>query len=224
MINTIYFFALFTMGLFDSPETKLITVYDKDCGYCHDLLNDTYKNRDVEDALDNFDHQLFEADEEETKALMKEYGIVGFPTQILITKQKDTLFLEGFVNAKQQMSFLAFGGTEVIGGEAVKSLSEVANQMGDSPVNQDSELSEIGKKIICIFVKNESFEDFMTKTEKRLQKEGVKYKNIHKYISDVSNDIICENKLSIHMRKKTSLFKHALDTLNYKFITGSYRS
>ena len=215
MLHMIFFSLI--LGLLNGPENTLITIYDKDCGYCQVLLESTYQNDDVSAALSNYNHQLFEASEGETKKWIKEFGITSFPTQIRITKDKDTLLLEGYVNIEQQLRFLE---GKINTGKAVNVLSDSADEMKGRVAGQGSELSEIGKKIICIFVKNESFEDFMTKTEKRLNKEGVEYKNIQKYISDVSNDIICESKEIVYMRKKTSLFKYALDTLNYKFIEG----
>ena len=197
MLHMIFFSLI--LGLFHGPENTLITIYDKDCGYCQVLLESTYQNDDVSAALSNYNHQLFEASERESKEMIKEFGITSFPTQIRITKAKDTLLLEGYVNVEQQLRFLE-GKTNT--GKAVKELSNTAGGIKEKVAGQSSELSEIGKKFICIFVKNESFEDFMTKAEKMVKREGIKFENIQKYISDVSNDIVCENKLSIHMRKK----------------------
>ncbi len=177
----------------------------KTVAIAQDLLNDTYQDGDVKEALSNFDHQLVEADTEEAKQLMAKYGITAFPTQIIVSNDDETYTISGFLNEKQQLNFLES-----------PDFVEVASHMG----SQDSGLSDTAKKFICVFAKNESFEDFMIKTENMVKREGIKYKNIHKFVSDSSTDIICENKKIIYMRKKPSLFKYALDTLNYEFIEG----
>lgn len=214
MLHMIFFSLI--LGLFHGPENTLITIYDKDCGYCQVLLESTYQNDDVSAALSNYNHQLFEASERESKEMIKEFGITSFPTQIRITKAKDTLLLEGYVNVEQQLRFLE-GKTNT--GKAVKELSNTAGGIKEKMAVQNSGFSERGKVYICSFVKGrESFEDFLKGVKKAAQRDGVKYNNIYKLVSDSSRDIICKNEKAIKMREKSSLFKYALDIGNYKFI------
>ncbi len=142
----------------------------------------------MSEVLSTYEHQLFEVNTEARKVMMKKYKVTSFPTQIIVSNDKDTYTISGFLNEKQQLNFLES-----------PDFVEVASQME----SKDSGLSDTAKKFICIFAKSESFEDFIIKTEKMVKREGIKYKNIHKFVSDSSTDIICENKKSIYIRKKT---------------------
>ena len=82
--------------------------------------------------------------------MIKEFGITSFPTQIRITKAKDTLLLEGYVNVEQQLRFLE-GKTNT--GKAVKELSNTAGGIKEKVAGQSSELSEIGKNSFAFLLK-----------------------------------------------------------------------
>ena len=214
MLQMIFFSLI--LGLFHGPENTLITIYDKDCGYCQVLLESTYQNDDVSAALSNYNHQLFEASEEESKKMIKEFGITSFPTQIRITKDKDTLMLEGYVNVEQQLRFLE-GKTNT--GKAVKELSDTADEMKGRGFGQSPILSAGAQSYICSAVgARRPFTQVLERIERVAKKESVKYDDIYKFFSDLSNNIICENTKYTAIREKASLFKFAADVGNYKFI------
>ena len=196
MLHMIFFSLI--LGLFHGPENTLITIYDKDCGYCQVLLESTYQNDDVSAALSNYNHQLFEASERESKEMIKEFGITSFPTQIRITKAKDTLLLEGYVNVEQQLRFLE-GKTNT--GKAVNELSDTADGIEGRGFGQGAVLSAGAQSYICSAVRaRRPFTQVLERIERVANKESVKYDDIYKFLSDLSNTIICENTKAIKMR------------------------
>ncbi len=90
---------------FTNAQKKLITIYDKDCGYCQDLLNKTYQDKDVKKLLKNYEHQLVEANTSKGKEFIEKYAIDSYPTQIIISNESASI-IEGFMNIAQQLEFL----------------------------------------------------------------------------------------------------------------------
>ncbi len=64
--------------------------------------------------------------------MMKKYKVTSFPTQIIVSNDKDTYTISGFLNKKQQLNFLES-----------PDFVEVASQME----SKDSGLSDTAKKI-----------------------------------------------------------------------------
>ena len=219
MKNLIYIFTILTFLISNNlfAKDKLITIYDKDCGFCKNLLNDTYQNDLVKNGLNIYDHLLFEAETKKGIEYIKQYNITSYPTQIIIKNGKTTL-LKGFLNSEQQLEFL----------NKPKEFKAKLNWEQNMLSNQQDDF--IPKKHISYLCRamdsanasrKNPFEEFMKMLQRLMDKLGLKADDLNKYAFENIDKLVCENEDTIKMRKFNTILKYAIDSKNYDFIRGA---
>ncbi|WP_452225745.1 hypothetical protein [Lacinutrix cladophorae] len=98
-------FSFFSVNA--SNGNTLITIYDEHCQYSLNLLNITFKNKKIENLINNeFTHKILKQSSKEAQELIEKYEIVGFPVQIIKIEKKSPFICLGFLNELEEFNFL----------------------------------------------------------------------------------------------------------------------
>ncbi|PRX09723.1 hypothetical protein, partial [Nonlabens ulvanivorans] len=215
MKKLIYIFTILSFLISHNlfAKDKLITIYDKDCGFSQELLNDTYQNDLVKKELSSYEHLIFEADTDNGINYINEFNITAFPTQIIISDDSIISFA-GYYDSKNQLQIL----------KEPKQFNTVLIAYNSELSEQDGFIPDMVIKYLCTTMNNanassrSSLEAFMTAFQSMLDKMEIKVDDLNKYTFENIDKLICTNKDTVKMRKTNTILKHAIDTANYKFI------
>lgn len=215
MKKIIYIFTILSFLISHNlfAKDKLITIYDKDCGFSQELLNDTYQNDLVKEELSSYEHLIFEADTENGINYISEYNITAFPTQIII-KGDNIISFEGYYDRKNQLQLL----------KEPRQFNTTLNAYNFKSIEQDSFIPKMVIKYLCTTMDNanesssSSLEAFMTAFQSMLNRMEIKVDDINKYTFENIDKLICQNTSIIQIREFNTLLKYAIDSANYKFI------
>ena len=215
--NYIFTFIAFLICLNVFGKDKLITIYLNDCGFCHTLLYETYQDENVKGKLNNYKHQLFEANSKEGKEFIENYKITTFPTQIAISNNEITI-LDGYLEPNKQIEFL---------NNPKKYKTELQKAESSVPFYQEPILTEFDVAYLCraINMANSSRKDpythFMKVIGMVIKKRNLKIENPTKFAFDNLKRLVCTNTDTIRMRDTNTILKYALDSANYDFIRSA---
>lgn len=203
----------------DTNGLKLITVYDKDCPYCYDLMNKTYQDTQVKAELAKVQHVFLEVSTPEAQKFMKTFGVTAVPTQVLAKVEGITVNkvkIEGLLDVPTQLSFFK---------SATKTLT-TTNKMASE---NDDFLEKKFISYICTKVdiakgsRDDPYQkmiDILEIVTTRL-KMNIKKEDLAKYAFDHIDKLVCKNTDSIKVRKYNTILKHALDSKNYRFLRSA---
>ena len=218
-ILLIAFLTLTTSALFsqeaENTETdnkiRLVTVYDKSCPHCYDLMNKTYKDPAVKTELEKVEHVYLEVSSEKAQRFMKTFSISGVPAQVMtkiVGRTVHKVKVEGNLEVNDQLEFMK---------KATEKLTGVSN---------DEFISERYVKMLCSMVYKANlsteapYEIFLKSLAKIVKAKNVDIgaMSLPEFAFNNINKLVCENKDLIKVRKHNTILKYALDSKNYKFL------
>jgi len=214
---------IFCLNIF--AKDKLITIYDKDCGFCQDLLNETYQNELVKDKLNIYEHLLFESKTQKGIEYIKKYNITSYPTQIVITNGK-TIVLKGFLNFEKQIDFLkspfSFKNADSNNTFAVNLIPLSKKRKSDSllVIPKRHHRRVCGDIHRAFRNAQEPLDAYLKSLQIIIDRVDLKVKKndflnfAYKHFALIT----CENKDGVKMRKFNTILKYTIDTKNYDFI------
>ena len=202
MRNRIYILTILALGFVlsaNAQKPEFVTVYDKDCKACQDLLNKTYQDDEVKKKLSELDHQMYEANSVIGRSLIERYSISALPAQFFpeYTSSSQVHVREGFLDVEEQLILLE----NALLAEKDRSFYKMVKKDGTG-------LSYRLEYWICASYPDD---DFLEELARRLDHEKIPYENVLKYLSDNQNKIKCsQNNSFTLLRKRYSLFKYAM--------------
>jgi hypothetical protein len=215
--NYIFTFIAFLICLNVFGKDKLITIYLNDCGFCHTLFYETYQDENVKGKLNNYKHQLFEANSKKGKEFIENYNITTFPTQIAISNN-EIIILDGYLEPNKQIEFL---------NNPKKYKTELQKTESSVLLYQEPALTEFDIAYLCraINMANGSGRDpykyFMKVIDMVIKKRNLKVEDKTKFAFSNLSKFICTNTDTIRMRDTNTILKYAVDSANYDFIRSA---
>lgn len=180
-------------------QTELITIYDKDCHYCRDLLNVIYQDTEVKKALAAYQVKLYEMNSSEGINFIEQYRIRSLPAQIVLKDGELENSLIGYVDAKKQTRFL--DDPKLYWLEDFENVCEELEELSD--IDEDK-VEKVRKEILTTLGKSQGIRMFSGE------------------MIDVFNENLnyfrCEKSSNVKVKNEKSLFKFAIDLERYDFL------
>ena len=105
LLTTILLLVCFNFLAANNSKPKLYLVYSEYCSYSQDLIQNTIADKNVQEELNNIEFILVEENSLEAKTIIERYKIKGFPTQVLLNKEKAVLAY-GTLSVNEQLQYL----------------------------------------------------------------------------------------------------------------------
>lgn len=207
---------------------KLITVYDPSCSACQALLEETYTQPAVKTYMEaNLALTTEDAYSSAGQALVEQYDIRVFPTQLLLTDGKLTR-AEGYRTPQEQLAFLNKKDAVFPTNSLVTFTEAFLKTKKKAQKPQHPFLTRRNLLLMCFSMSRargkgkSSYLALLNETKELADKQGLlefeEDEKLVKFISDYASQIKCKNRNFVKMREVSSIFKYAVDTADYNFI------